>query len=173
MYLPIIVMLIIALTAGILIWFDILHVDQIIAAVNDNRPLAALVIFALFAFKGCSCIPYAVILIGCALIFELPVAIAINTVGTVICISVSYFIGRFSKGLTFDGMMEKYPKFRRYFSNAEGYSFTFVFFCAYAASFDRGAGRPFRTSAHTLLGVCRRLNGGAYTQYAYLYGHRR
>lgn len=128
MYLPIIIMLVVALTAGILIWFDILHVDQIIAAVNDNRPLAALVIFALFAFKGCSCIPYAVILIGCALIFELPVAIAINTVGTVICISVSYLIGRFSKGLTFDGMMEKYPKFRRYFSNAEGYSFTFVFF---------------------------------------------
>ena len=126
MYLPIIIMLVVALTAGILIWFDILHVDQIIAAVNDNRPLAALVIFALFAFKGCSCIPYAVILIGCALIFELPVAIAINTVGTVICISVSYLIGRFSKGLTFDGMMEKYPKFRRYFSNAEGYSFTFV-----------------------------------------------
>lgn len=129
MYLPIIIMLIIALTAGILIWLDILHVDQIIAAVNDNRPLAAIVILALFAFKGCSCIPYAVILIGCALIFELPVAIAINTVGTVICISVSYLIGRFSKGLTFDGMMEKYPKFRRYFSNAEGYSFTFVFLC--------------------------------------------
>ena len=128
MYLPIIIMLVVALTAGILIWLDILHVDQIIAAVNDNRPLAALVILALFAFKGCSCIPYAVILIGCALIFELPVAIAINTVGTAICISVSYLIWRFSKGLTFEGMMEKYPKFRRYFSNAEGYSFTFVFF---------------------------------------------
>lgn len=110
MYLPIIVMLIIALTAGILIWLDILHVDQIIAAVNDNRPLAALVILALFAFKGCSCIPYAVILIGCALIFELPVAIAINTVGTVICISVSYLIGRFSKGLTFDRDDGKVPE---------------------------------------------------------------
>ena len=59
MYLPIIIMLVVALTAGILIWLDILHVDQIIAAVNDNRPLAALVILALFAFKGCSCIPFA------------------------------------------------------------------------------------------------------------------
>lgn len=115
MYLPIIVMLIIALTAGILIWLDILHVDQIIAAVNDNRLLAAIVILALFAFKGCSCIPYAAILIGCALIFELPLAIAINTVGTVLCISVSYLIGRFSKGLTFESVMEKHPKFRRYF----------------------------------------------------------
>ncbi len=128
MYLPIALMLVTALTAGILIWLDVLHVDQIIAAVNDNRPLALLVILALFAFKGCSCIPYAVILIGCALIFELPLAIAINTFGTALCISVSYLIGRFSKGLSFDGMMEKYPKFRRYFSNAEDYSFTFVFF---------------------------------------------
>ena len=128
MYLPIIVMLVIALTAGILIRLDILKVDQIIAAVNDNRLIAALVILALFAFKGCSCIPYAVILIGCALIFELPLAILINTVGTVLCISVSDLIGRFSKGLTFEGIMEKHPKFRRYFSNAENYSFTFVFF---------------------------------------------
>lgn len=128
MYLPIIVMLVIALTAGILIRLDILKVDQIIAAVNDNRLIAALVILALFAFKGCSCIPYAVILIGCALIFELPLAILINSVGTVLCISVSYLIGRFSKGLTFEGIMEKHPKFRRYFSNAENYSFTFVFF---------------------------------------------
>ena len=128
MYLPIIVMLVIALTAGILIRLDILKVDQIIAAVNDNRLIAALVILALFAFKGCSCIPYAVILIGCALIFELPLAILINTVGTVLCISVSYLIGRFSKGLTIEGIMEKHPKFRRYFSNAENYSFTFVFF---------------------------------------------
>ena len=128
MYLPIIVMLVIALTAGILIWLDILKVDQIIAAVNDNRLISALVILALFAFKGCSCIPYAVILIGCALIFELPLAILINTVGTVLCISVSYLIGRFSKGLTFEGIMAKHPKFRRYFSNAENYSFTFVFF---------------------------------------------
>ena len=128
MYLPIIVMLVIALTAGILIRLDILKVDQIIAAVNDNRLIAALVILALFAFKGCSCIPYAVILIGCALIFELPLAILINTVGTVLCISVSYLIGRFSKGLTFEGIMEKHPKFRRYFSNAENYSFTFVLF---------------------------------------------
>lgn len=172
MYLPIIIMLVVALTAGILIWLDILHVDQIIAAVNDNRPLAALVILALFAFKGCSCIPYAVILIGCALIFELPVAIAINTVGTAICISVSYLIGRFSKGLTFEGMMEKYPKFRRYFPMPRDTALPLCF-CAHAASFHRGAGRTFRASAHALLGVYRRLDGGAYTQYAYLYGHRR
>lgn len=127
MYLPVLLMLVVAATAGVLIATGVLQVDKIIAAVNNNKPLAALVIMALFAFKGFSCIPYAVILLGCSLIFDLPVAILINTVGTVLCISVSYLVGRFSKELTFDGMLEKYPKFKRYFGNAQKSSFTFVF----------------------------------------------
>lgn len=126
-YLPIVIMVFMVTAVGILLATDVLKVDELIAAVNDNKPLAALVILALFAFKGFSCLPYAVILIGCALIFELPLALLINTVGTVLCISVSYLAGRFSKGLTFDGMMEKYPKFRHYFTNAQNYSFTFCF----------------------------------------------
>lgn len=126
-YLPIIIMIIAVAVVGALISLDILHVDEIIAAVDDNRPMAALVILALFAVKGFTCIPYAVITVGCALIFELPLAITINIVGTILCISVSYFVGRFSKELTFDGMLDKHPKLRRYFTNAQNYSFTFVF----------------------------------------------
>lgn len=127
MYLPVLLMLLAALTAGILIWLDVLDVSEIIEAVEHNKALAAAVIIALYAVKGVACIPYAAILVGCALIFELPMAILINVVGTVLCISISYLVGRFSKGLTFDGMMEKYPKFKRYFTNAQNYSFTFVF----------------------------------------------
>lgn len=127
MYLPVLLMLVVAAAAGVLIATGTLQVDKIIAAVNNNKPLAALVIMALFAFKGFSCIPYAVILLGCSLIFDLPVAILINTAGTALCISVSYLVGRFSKELTFDGMLEKYPKFKRYFGNAQKSSFTFVF----------------------------------------------
>ena len=127
MYLPVLLMLVVAAAAGVLIATGVLQVDKIIAAVNNNKPLAALVIMALFAFKGFSCIPYAVILLGSSLIFDLPVAILINTAGTALCISVSYLGGRFSKELTFDGMLEKYPKFKRYFGNAQKSSFTFVF----------------------------------------------
>lgn len=127
MYLPVLLMLVVAAAAGVLIATGVLQVDKIIAAVNNNKPLAVLVIMALFAFKGFSCIPYAVILLGSSLIFDLPVAILINTAGTALCISVSYLVGRFSKELTFDGMLEKYPKFKRYFGNAQKSSFTFVF----------------------------------------------
>ena len=127
LYLPIIIMAVIAAVVGVLLLNGTLQVDRIIAAVDDNRPLAAAVILALFVFKGLSGLPYAAILVGCSLIFDLPLALAINTVGTLLCISVSYLVGRFSKGLTFDGMMEKYPKFKRYFNNVTNYSFTFCF----------------------------------------------
>ena len=127
LYLPIIILVIVAPAVGVLLLHGTLQVDQIIAAVDDNKPLAAAVILALFVFKGFSCLPYAAILVGCSLIFDLPLALVINTVGTLLCISVSYLVGRFSKGLTFDGMMEKYPKFKRYFNNASNYSFTFCF----------------------------------------------
>lgn len=127
LYLPIIIMVIVAAAVGVLLLNGTLQVDQIIAAVDDNKPLAAAVILALFVFKGFSCLPYAAILVGCSLIFDLPLALVINTVGTLLCISVSYLVGRFSKGLTFYGMMEKYPKFKRYFYNASNYSFTFCF----------------------------------------------
>ena len=127
LYLPIIIMVIVAAAVGVLLLNGTLQVDQIIAAVDDNKPLAAAVILALFVFKGFSCLRYAAILVGCSLIFDLPLALVINTVGTLLCISVSYLVGRFSKGLTFDGMMEKHPKSKRYFYNASNYSFTFCF----------------------------------------------
>ena len=113
LYLPIIIMVIVAAAVGVLLLNGTLQVDQIIAAVDDNKPLAAAVILALFVFKGFSCLPYAAILVGCSLIFDLPLALVINTVGALLWISVSYLVGRFSKGLTFDGMMEKYPEFTR------------------------------------------------------------
>lgn len=127
-YIPIIIMLAVAAVVGVLLLNGTLEVQELIASVQSNKPVALAVIIALFLLKGCSLgVPYAAILIGCALVFDIVPAVAINTVGTALCISVSYFIGRFSKGLSFEGIMAKYPKFERYFNNATNYSFTFCF----------------------------------------------
>ena len=102
--------------------------DAEIAAVDDNKPIALIVIIALFLLKGCSlAFPYAAVCLGTSLVFDIKTAIPINIIGTAMCISVSYLIGRFSKELTFDKMMDKYPKLKRYFDNAGKYSFTFCF----------------------------------------------
>ena len=64
---------------------------------------------------------------GSSLVFDLKTAMAVNIVGTAICVSVSYLVGRFSKELTFDKAIAKYPKLKKYFDNAGEYSFTFCF----------------------------------------------
>lgn len=127
-YIPIIIMLVLIAVVGVLLLTDVLDVDETIAAVRDNKPAALLAILALFAVKGCAAvIPYAAVCIGTSLVFDLKMAMAINIVGTALCVSVSYLIGRFSKELTFDKAIAKYPKLKKYFDNAGEYSFTFCF----------------------------------------------
>ena len=127
-YIPIIAMMLIAIVVGVLFLTDTLDFKSSVAAVSENKPLALTVIFALFLLKGCALIvPFAAVLICSALVFDIQTAVIVNTIGTAICISLSYFVGRFSKELTFDKVMEKHPKFRKYFENASDYSFTFCF----------------------------------------------
>lgn len=127
-YIPIIIMLLIAIVVGVLFLTDTLDFKSTVAAVSENKPLALTVIFALFLLKGCALVvPFAAVLICSALVFDIQTAVIVNTIGTAICISLSYFVGRFSKELTFEKVMDKYPKFRKYFENASDYSFTFCF----------------------------------------------
>lgn len=123
-YTPIIIMMLIAVVVGILIWRGPLKVEEIIAAVSDNKTVAFFVIMALFLLKGCSLgILHGAILVGCSLIFDPVSAIIINLFGTALCLSVSYIIGRTSKSLTFEYVIDKYPKFEKYFINADKHSF--------------------------------------------------
>lgn len=127
-YISIIIMLALIAVVGALLLTGVLDVDRIINAVQSNKPAALLAILALFAVKGCSMvIPFAAVCIGTSLVFDLKAAMAVNIVGTAICVSVSYVIGRFSKELTFDKAIAKYPKLKKYFDNAGEYSFTFCF----------------------------------------------
>ena len=127
-YIPIIIMMLIAIVVGVLFLTDTLDFKSTVAAVSENKPLALTVIIALFLLKGCALIvPFAAVLICSALVFDIQTAVIVNTVGTAICISLSYFIGRFSKELTFEKVINKYPKFKKYFENASDYSFTFCF----------------------------------------------
>ena len=126
-YISIIIMLALIAVVGVLLLTGVLDVDETIAAVRDNKPAALLAILALFAVKCCSMvIPFAAVCIGTSLVFDLKMAMAINIVGTALCVSVSYLIGRFSKELTFDKAIAKYPKLKKYFDNAGEYGFRFA-----------------------------------------------
>lgn len=123
-YIPIIVMLCIAGVVCILVQCGVLNVEDIARAVADRKAAAFFVLMALFLLKGCSLgILYGAVLFASAMVYELPTAILVNVIGSVLCISVSYLVGRTSKSLTFEGVLEKYPKFARYLGNADEHSF--------------------------------------------------
>lgn len=123
-YIPITLMLSVAVVLCVLTFCGIWDVDKIIATVQDNKITAFFVIMALFLIKGFSlAIPYGVVLVGCGLVYGLVPSIVINLIGSVLCFSASYFVGRFSKSLTFENVIERYPKYGRYFDNASRNSF--------------------------------------------------
>lgn len=127
-YIPILIMLAAAAAVIVLMLTDKLNVERIINAVRDNKSAALAVIMALYLLKGFSFgLPYPAIAIGTAMVFGIGPAIAINAIGTALCLTASYTVGRFSKGISFDGLMAKHPKLAPYFRNVENYGFTLCF----------------------------------------------
>lgn len=72
--------------------------DAFLRRYGITRPVAALLILALYAVKGSTgALLYGAIAAACGRIFPLPMALLINTFGTVLNFSISYAVGRFSK----------------------------------------------------------------------------
>ncbi len=87
---------------------DILHFTP------DNLFLAALVIIGIYAFKSISIVfPLTAIFISTGVIFPLPWALLVNTVGLWVCITIPYFIGRFSGRDIVGRLTERYPKIKK------------------------------------------------------------
>lgn len=127
-YISIIIMLILAAVVAVLLAADILDVNELVGAVRDNKLTALFVIMALYVVKGCTMFfPVAALLMATSMVFDIHTAIVIGLVGNALCVSLSYLMGKTSKKLTFDSYMEKYPKFKKYFTNAQEYSFLFCF----------------------------------------------
>lgn len=127
-YIPILIMLAVAAAVIVLMLTDKLNVERMINAVRDNKAAALAVVLALYVLKGFSFgLPYPAIAVGTAMVFGIGPAIAINALGTALCLTASYTVGRFSKGISFDGLMAKHPKLAPYFRNVEYYGFTLCF----------------------------------------------
>ena len=81
-----------------------------------------------FIIKGLSgVVVYNALVIVVSLIFPLPTALAINGVGTAICLSVSYWIGRRTKTESLEQKLAEHPKLQKYFSATREYGFVSCF----------------------------------------------
>ena len=90
---------------------DKITVDAIVNFTPGNKWAAALVIWLLFAFKSISVVVYGgLIYAASGIMFSLPVAIIVNTVGTALMVSIPFFIGKKAGNGTINKIVEKNPK---------------------------------------------------------------
>lgn len=94
-YLPILMMLLCAAGFGALLLTGVIDLNTVPQLVEHRPVLAVLVILALFIAKGFSgVVVYNALVVVVSLILPLPAALAISGVGTALCLSISYWMGR-------------------------------------------------------------------------------
>lgn len=115
--LPLLVMLLIAGGAVVFILTrGSIGVQELLAWSPENKWLAALAALAAYALKSQTVvIPYALIATAVGLIFDLPAALAVNTLGSVVCISLPYLTGRGSDGVLVDALLARQPRMRAFY----------------------------------------------------------
>jgi len=124
-YVPIMVMAGIIIAAVIFVFRNgTITVDTLLSYTPKNKWLAALVILLLFALKSQTVIIlYAVVATSTGILFDLPAALIINTLGSVICISIPYFVGRASDGVLVEGLFKKSRKLREIYEDNKDNTF--------------------------------------------------
>ena len=128
--LPILLMLLCAAVLGILFLTGRLTMDDLLSLTQGHsRFLTIFILWALYALKGLTAvILFDALVLAAAALFPLSDAIFINCIGLLLCLSVSYSVGRFSKNRSMEHWLTKYPKLQRYFHNAADAGFFFCFF---------------------------------------------
>ena len=115
--LPLLVMLLLAGGAVVFILTrGSIGVQELLAWSPENKWLAALAALAAYALKSQTIVvPYALIATAVGLIFDLPAALAVNTLGSVVCISLPYLTGRGSDGVLVDALLARQPRMRAFY----------------------------------------------------------
>jgi uncharacterized membrane protein YdjX (TVP38/TMEM64 family) len=127
-YAPILLMVLCAAVVGILLATGVIELDTIPALVKGRPWLAMALILALYIVKGfCGVIMHSALIIVSALIFDLPTVLVLNALGTVLCLSVSYIIGRLTDPVQLNQKLEAHPKLGQYFSSTQQYGFVSCF----------------------------------------------
>lgn len=124
-YIPVAVMACMVVAAAVFVLTNgNITVDLLLSYTPRDKFLAAVIILVLYALKSQTVIIlYGVIAAAAGIIFDLPTALLVNTLGSVVCISVPYFMGRASDGVLVEGLLAKHEKLRRTYEQNKNNTF--------------------------------------------------
>lgn len=126
-YIPLIICL------GFATWYllsgENISVDTILSRVPSTPLRAAVFMIVLYAAKSLSVVfPIIVLHIAGGFLFPPFVAVIVNTIGTIVELTVPYWVGRISRTAYTDRLMEKHPKIADVISKLDSKSFSMSFF---------------------------------------------
>lgn len=110
-------------TAVIILWLiviavcfifrDELTIERIVSFTPDNLLLAAIVMLGLFTLKGCTvCTNGDILYTASGVMFPLPMAVAVNLLGSLIMTTIPYWTGRKGGTDMLESLVEKHEKLR-------------------------------------------------------------
>lgn len=125
---PILLALLCAAVFGGLMLAGVIDLETIPQLVADQPALAVLVVAGFYVAKGFSgVVVYNVLVVVVSMIFDLPAALLINSLGTAVTLSISYFLGRSTRTESLEELLDKHPKMKRSFTSTQKYGFLFCF----------------------------------------------
>lgn len=124
-YLPVLIMVLCAAIFGVLLATGVMDLDTVPQLVADRPVLAVLGLYVLKGFSGV--VVYNALVVVVSMVLPLPAALAVNGVGTAVCLSISYAMGRFTKTESLESVLDRHPKIKRYFSATQEYGFAMCF----------------------------------------------
>ena len=94
-----------------IVYRDRISVDTIVNAAPESQALTALVLLGLFALKSITVVFYMkAIYVAAGLLLPMPLALAVNVLGTAIDFTIPYWIGRCSGADMADKLLKNHPK---------------------------------------------------------------
>lgn len=123
-FIPLVFMgLCVILTAAFILINDI-TVDTISSFIVENRSKAVAILLAIFALKGvCAIIWYSGLVAAGGFALGFWTGLTVNVVGTVICLTISYIIGYFTKENPIHSVTSKNKRLAKYIDKCEKNSF--------------------------------------------------
>lgn len=151
-YLPILMMLLCAAGFGALLLTGVIDLNTVPQLVEHRPVLAVLVILALFIAKGFSgVVVYNALVVVVSLILPLPAALAISGVGTALCLSISYWMGRSHPHRQPGGPAEQAPQAEQILHRHSAVWLCLLLHHPHAGAEHGAAGRAVRHDAAELL----------------------
>ena len=123
-YIPFVIMCICVITAAVFIFVNCISINDISRFILQNEKKSIFILVGLFALKGvCAVIWYSGLVAASGFVFGFYDGIIVNSVGTLICLSVSYIMGYFTKANPINSIAKKNKKIAKYVDKCTSSSF--------------------------------------------------